>query len=205
MNREELEHIVRATCDLLRETTVIVGGSQAALAQFPDDLPSAVQMSREADVAALDDPTEAKALLINMNIGEGTIFHSTHGIYVEGVNRELFHLPPDWDKRAISIEGHGATISTGLCPEIHDLAVAKLAAGRPKDTDWIKTLLNSGHLRPEVFLERVSESELHPVRRKLAVGIVKQAARPGKRNRSRNRIRLLGDALLAEDDPEADT
>ncbi len=65
MNRTELEHIVRAACDILGEDTVIVGGSQAALAQFPDDLPRSVLMSRDADVAALEDPTEEKALLIN--------------------------------------------------------------------------------------------------------------------------------------------
>jgi hypothetical protein len=36
VNRDELKHIVRAVCDLLEEDTVIVGGSQAALAQFPN-------------------------------------------------------------------------------------------------------------------------------------------------------------------------
>jgi hypothetical protein len=199
VNREELEHVVRATCDLLGEDAVIIGGSQAALAQFPDDLPRSVLMSREVDVAALDDPTEAKALLINKNIGEGTIFEDTHGVYAEGVGRELFHLPPDWETRAISVEGHGPTNSTGLCPEIHDLAVAKLAAGRPKDTEWIKVLLRSGHLRPDLFLERISESELRPDRKRLAVGLVKQAAQPGRRNRNRNKIRLLENLLSDEE------
>ncbi|MGH9917912.1 MAG: DUF6036 family nucleotidyltransferase [Nitrososphaerales archaeon] len=201
MNRSELEHIVRAVCDLLKEDTVIVGGSQAALAQFPDDLPRSVLMSREADVAALDDPTEEKAFLINGYVGEDTRFHTTHGIYAEGVARELFQLPPGWEQRATSIEGHGRGSTTGLCPEIHDLAVSKLAAGRQKDSEWIRALLRSGHLRAELFLERTSQSELSRDRRDLAVGLVEQAARPGKRNRSRSRIRLLRN-LLSEDTGE---
>jgi hypothetical protein len=93
-------------------------------------------------------------------IGEGTRFHTTHGFYAEGVGRELFHLPPKWEQRAIAIGGRGANSATGLCPEIHDLAVAKVEAGTQKDSEWIRTLLNSGHLQPALFLERVSESAL---------------------------------------------
>ena len=152
MNRRELEHIVRAACDLLGEDVVIVGGSQAALAQFPDDLPKSAILSREADVAALVDPVDEKATIINGNIGEDTLFHTTHGFFAEGVSRELFTFPPGWQERAIAIDGRAARSTTGLCPEIHDLAVAKLAAGRQKDVDWIKSLLRSGHLRAELLL-----------------------------------------------------
>ena len=205
MNRAELEHVVRAVCNLLGEDTVIVGGSQAALAQFPEGLPRSALMSREADVAALEDSTEEKALWINGNIGEGTLFHSTHGFYAEGVAREIFDLPPKWESRAIAIDGRGATKSTGLCPEIHDLAVAKLAARRPKDSEWIKALLRSGHLQPALFLERVSQSPLPDDVRGLASGLVQQAAPPGRRNRSRSRIRLLKDLLSdeASDEPQS--
>jgi hypothetical protein len=200
VNRRELEHIVRAACDLLGEDVVIVGGSQAALAQFPDDLPKSAILSREADVAALVDPIDEKATIINANIGEDTLFHTTHGFFAEGVSRELFIFPPGWQERAIEIDGRADRSTTGLCPEIHDLAVAKLAAGRQKDVDWIKSLLRSGHLRAALLLERVVETELPQARRDLAVGLVEQAARPGKRSRSRRRIRLLED-LLEEDVP----
>jgi hypothetical protein len=162
-------------------------------------------MSREADVAALEDSTEEKALMINGNIGEDTLFHTMHGFYAEGVARELFHLPPGWELRALAIEGRGANSTTGLCPEIHNLAVAKLAAGRQKDSEWIRALLKSGHLQPALFLERASQSELPRDRRDLAVGLVEQVARPGRRNRSRRRIQLFGDLLSEEatGEPEA--
>jgi hypothetical protein len=199
MNREELEHIVRACCDLLGEDKIIVGGSQAALAQFPHDLPKYALMSSEADVAALDDPTDEKAMIVNGNIGEDTLFHSTHGVYAEGVAREIFAFPPGWEQRAIEVDGRGDRPSTGLCPEIHDLAIAKLAAGRKKDSDWIKSLLASGHLKPDLLLERASQSPLSRSRRELAVGLVEQAAKPGRRNRNRRKINLLRKLLLEQE------
>ena len=73
-----------------------------------------------------------------------------------------------------------------------------MAAGRQKDIDWIKSLLKSGHLKAEQFLERTLEAGLPPVRRDLAVGLVEQAARPGRRSRSRRRVRLLEDLLGEE-------
>ena len=202
MKLEELQHVIRAACDLLGEDVVIVGGSQAALAQFPNDLPKSVVVSREADIAAVDDPIDQKAMIINGNIGKDTLFHTTHGFFAEGVSRELFVLPPTWRERAIAVDGHATHKTTGLCPEIHDLAVAKLAAGRQKDVDWIKSLLKSGHLKAEQFLERTFEAGLPPVRRDLAVGLVEQAARPGRRSRSRRRVRLLED-LLGEESLDA--
>lgn len=193
MNRRELAHVVRAACDLLGEDVVIVGGSQAALAQFPEGLPRLATLSCETDLAALVDPVDEKATIINGSIGEDTLFHSTYGYYAEGVSRDLFIFPPAWLDRAIELDGHASRHATGLCPEIHDLAAAKVAAGRQKDVDWIKVLLGSGHLRAEQLLERVLETELTQSRRQLAVGLVEQAARPGRRRR--RRIRFLEDLL----------
>jgi hypothetical protein len=195
MKIEELQHIIRAACDLLKEDVVIVGGSQAAVAQFPEGLPKSLLLSREADIAALSDPSDEKALIINGNIGEDTLFHTTHGVYAEGVSLAMFVLPETWMQRAIELDGLSKRRTVGLCPEIHDLAVAKLAAGRAKDIDWIKTLLRSGHLRADLFLERALEVALPPSRRTLAIGLVEQAARPGKKSRIRKRIKSLEDLL----------
>jgi hypothetical protein len=203
VNREELTHIIRAACDLLGEEVVIVGGSQAAIAQFPDDLPRIVVLSREADIAALDYPTEEKAWMINGNIGEDTLFHTTNGIFAEGVGRELFLFPCGWEARAITLDGQGATKASGLCPEIHDLAVAKLAGGRQKDVNWIKALLQSGHIKPALLLERCSQSTLAPDRRELAIGLIEQAGRPGKRGR--RELRHLTEVLRGEGTGEVGT
>ena len=96
MNREEIEHVIRAAGGVLDEDQVIVVGSQAILAQFPDDLPRAVLLSREVDVMATDDPTGEKALLINGAIGEDTLFDNTFGVFAEGVKCGLCQFPPGW-------------------------------------------------------------------------------------------------------------
>jgi len=36
MTREELEHAIRAACDVVKETEVYVFGSQSILGQYPD-------------------------------------------------------------------------------------------------------------------------------------------------------------------------
>lgn len=199
MRLDELRHIIRAACELIEEDVVIVGGSQAVIAQFPEGLPKSLLLSREADIAALSDPSDEKALIINGNIGEYTLFHSTHGVYAEGVSRSMFALPDLWMDRAIELDGLAQRKTIGLCPEVHDLAVAKLVAGRGKDVDWIKTLLRSGHLKADLFLERVLEVALTPSRRTLAIGLVEQAARPGRKSRIRRRIKSLEDLLESAD------
>lgn len=72
MTREELEHAIRAVCDLTKDTAVIVFGSQAILGQYPD-VPDALRQSAEADIAprnAID-----KVDLIDAVLGEDSPFH----------------------------------------------------------------------------------------------------------------------------------
>lgn len=76
MTRAELEHAIRASCDLTQDTEVIVFGSQAILGQFPN-APAALRQSAEADIA----PKHAvdKVDLIDAVLGEDSTFHRTHG------------------------------------------------------------------------------------------------------------------------------
>jgi hypothetical protein len=52
MTREELEHAIRAVCDIAGEEEVVVFGSQAILGQFPD-APEELRQSAEADIFSL--------------------------------------------------------------------------------------------------------------------------------------------------------
>lgn len=49
MNRQELEHIVRAAAGITGETEFIVIGSQSILGKFPD-APRTLRQSMEADI-----------------------------------------------------------------------------------------------------------------------------------------------------------
>jgi hypothetical protein len=49
VKREDLEHIIRAAAEIADDSEIIVIGSQAILASFPD-APEALLVSMEADV-----------------------------------------------------------------------------------------------------------------------------------------------------------
>jgi hypothetical protein len=49
VTREELEHAIRAACDVAGDDAVYVFGSQAILGQFPD-APAGLRQSVEVDI-----------------------------------------------------------------------------------------------------------------------------------------------------------
>lgn len=138
MTRAELEHAIRAACDLTKDTEVIVFGSQAILGQFPD-APDDLRQSAEADVV----PKHAvdKIDLIDAVLGEDSQFHRQHGFYVHGVPIEAATLPPGWERRAVKVQNENTRQFIGWCIEAHDLAASKLAAFRDKDRDFVRVLL----------------------------------------------------------------
>lgn len=53
MTRAELEHAIRAACDVSGDNEVYVFGSQAILGQYPD-APESLRQSAEADIAPVN-------------------------------------------------------------------------------------------------------------------------------------------------------
>ncbi|HYZ73800.1 MAG TPA: DUF6036 family nucleotidyltransferase [Chthoniobacterales bacterium] len=141
MNFEELEHIVRAAGEVTGETEFIAIGSQSLLVSFRD-LPRELRRSPELDITARSNPQVAD--LIDGNLGEITPFHQTFHIYAHGVGPESATLASGWESRlrkAATPAMNGAVVY-GLSPE--DLAYAKLAAGREKDIDFVRGMVQHG-------------------------------------------------------------
>jgi hypothetical protein len=78
MTRSELEHAIRAACDVADDTEVWVFGSQSILGQFPD-APAVLRQSAEADIAPRNHPERVDQ--IDGALGELSQFHRTHGFY----------------------------------------------------------------------------------------------------------------------------
>ena len=55
MTRDELEHAIRASCEVADDTEVWVFGSQAILGEYPD-APAFVRQSMEIDIAPRNHP-----------------------------------------------------------------------------------------------------------------------------------------------------
>lgn len=152
MTREELEHAIRAACDVAGETEVYVFGSQAILGQFPDAHVS-LRMSAEADVAPKNFPDRVD--LIDGNLGELSMFHDTHGFYVHGLDISAAVLPAGWEARAIKVQTRATRQNIGWCLEGHDLAASKLAAFRDKDREFVRVLIAEGMVSPKELSTRI--------------------------------------------------
>jgi hypothetical protein len=124
VTRSELEHAIRAACDVADDSEVWVFGSQSILGQFPN-APQALRQSAEADIAPRNHPERVDR--IDGAIGELSQFHRTHRFYVHGLAIELASLQSDWQSRTVPVPGRGARDSTGYCLEGYDLAASKLS------------------------------------------------------------------------------
>ena len=154
MTRDQLEHAIRAACDVAEDSEVWVFGSQAILGEFPD-APEALRASIEVDMQPKNRPD--KADLVDGALGEMSQFHKTHGFYVHGLLIDGEAFPRGWQHRAKPVVDEISTRGNiGWCVEIHDLAASKLAAYREKDRDFVRTVLIERMITPETLIERIN-------------------------------------------------
>ncbi len=157
MKRSAFDHAVRAAGAVLGENEVLVIGSQAVHGSIAGDLPLEAERSIEADVAALDDPDERKADLIDGSIGEASMFHATFGYYAQGVSQSTAVLPHGWRDRLVRYETEATNGVVAWCLEIHDLWLSKAVAMRPKDVEFCRALVHRGLVDPETLRGRLGE------------------------------------------------
>ncbi len=169
MRRSELEHIIRASGNIANDDEIIIVGSQAVLGQFPN-APARLLMSMEADVYPKNKPELAEK--IDGAIGEGSSYHELNGYYAQGVGPETAKLPADWQSRLVEIRNENTNGVTGLCLDVHDLAISKLVAQRPKDLEFIQDLARHDMIQKETMLERLGVTDLkESVRKAIATRI----------------------------------
>lgn len=203
MKREDLEHVIRAACDVLHESEVIIVGSQAILGAPYEGLPKDVMLSVEVDVMAVSDPDGSKALRLNGAIGELTHFDDMYGYYAEGVEDGLCRFPDGWRERLIPVESPATNGVTGLCAEPHDLCASKLLAGRDKDLKYVASLLRSGHVKVEVLVERVQTTDATADEFERVIDFVARTTSSATNSPARRGLRKAKKHLVSMRDREA--
>ena len=171
MRRAELEHLVRAACELTGDDEIIVIGSQAIHASIPEDkLPGPTTLSNEADLwpVGAKDEHDPRIAQIEGVLGEDSQFHMTHRVYGDGVDATTAVIPPGWEGRLVRFESANTNGKAGLCLERHDLCIAKLIAGRPKDLAFIDSLLRARRLNEVTLVQRLAASKLVGPQREVA-------------------------------------
>ena len=89
------------------------------------------------------------------------------GYYAQGVDERTATLPHGWRDRLIRILSPNTYGVTGLCLEVHDLAISKYVAGREKDREFTLELVKQRLVRRDTMLKREKETELVPEVREL--------------------------------------
>ena len=89
------------------------------------------------------------------------------GCYVPGGR---YPLPSTLIMTVVPAVAAGVNDITVVCPDLHDIAVAKCVAGRDKDAVWIRALLRHGMIEAPRFMERLRalDPAAHPIDRIVA-------------------------------------
>ena len=201
----------RVLAEHFETNTVVVIGSQAILAHMPDP-PLRLAMSGEID-AYPDNARDWERRTgfeaseeVNALFGYQSLFHQTHGYYIDGVDDATAMLPQGWRDRqkvlpATRYDGSTFHIVT---PAIEDLAVSKLARLTDHDRQWIVELKRAHAVDWAVVGERLTDlpaDRTERARRFLAsIEDVRRyepfrhdPARPGI---TRQRLKVMGDDEL---------
>ena len=165
MQRSELEHLIRASGEIAGDDEIIIIGSQAILGQFPD-APVRLLSSMEADVYPKNFPEKADD--VDGAIGEGSSFHELYGYYAQGVGTKTAVLPANWDSRLVAVKNENTNGVTGYCLEVHDLAISKMIAMRPKDLEFVQELARHDMINKKTMLRRLKQTDLENSMRRIA-------------------------------------
>lgn len=154
MRRDQLEHAIRAACQIIGRDEVIVVGSQSILGTYDEAaLPPAATRSVEVDIlpiAETAEETERLADMIEGVAGELSPFEQLHGFGIDGVDLSTCALPDGWRDRLVCVRNantatpKGEPQFIGWCLDKEDLCVAKLCALREKDQEFVAALLGAG-------------------------------------------------------------
>lgn len=133
MNVEALLRLLTAAQALCGHRDYVVIGSLSVLGMAQvDAIPQDMTLSIDADCYTLADPP--RIFDLSTQLGEGSPYHQTHGIYLDPVSPYLPTLPQGWAQRLILIDRPPVVAH---CLEANDAAISKLARGEPRDLRWV--------------------------------------------------------------------
>lgn len=160
MKKSQVDHILRAARDICPSARkFIIVGSQALHGKYPDLVDEITTVSREVDLFIPG--KESLSDLLNA-IGEGSLFHETHGYYADPVGERTAVLPAGWKGRLVNLPDGDTNGAIGLCLDPHDLAISKYIAGRAKDREFTAAMVEKGLVDRDLLLERLKATKVDP-------------------------------------------
>lgn len=166
MTYSQLLHAIRAACTVANDTELYIFGSQSILAHL-SSIPEELIQSIEIDVCPVQ--KKENVILIDGVLGEGSLFHQTHGFYIHGVSIETAILPKGWQKRCLKINDNWKTDLSGYCISLRDLAVSKIMAYREKDKEFVEILIAEQLITVADLIEGIELCEIEPKLKERAI------------------------------------
>ena len=80
----------------------------------------------------------------------GSNYLAEHGVVADPIGKGLLALPPNWEERLIRVSDNNGDYSHHAI-EIHDIASAKLSAGRDKDYEFLLESISRNLIDPELL------------------------------------------------------
>ena len=151
MKRTHLLKLLEAVRARVPLETMLIVGSQSAHALDRGDIP-AVEASLEVDLLLVSGQFQYKAL-IQGEFGEESPYFRQHGLFVHPIGIGIVSLPSGWEARLQALRDESGRL-VARAVEIHDTLAAKIMAGREKDFDFLRQLLEWNLCDFGTFLER---------------------------------------------------
>jgi hypothetical protein len=186
---EDLQRVVRALAREFKTDTVFIIGSQAILMSWPD-APGIMRLSPEIDAypanARVWEITEGSrgdgirreaSEHIDGLFGSSSLFHRTHGFFIDGTDESTAKLPKGWNTRAVvrQLDVDGCMVKA-VAPAPEDLIVSKLARLDDKDKAFVEAYHSARPLDIALIEHRIAATDLNPAVAARAVAYVRGLA-----------------------------
>ena len=153
MTRTRLMDLLRRTDDLAGGQRIILAGSQA-IYSVAGSAPELVERSEEADLLLVG-VDRSLFHTLNEALGMDSAYLLETGVFAHPVGLGTITVPHGWEGRLVPF-GRDDGLRNIWALEIHDLAASKLMAGREKDWEFLRVLLERSLCNFNTLLERVA-------------------------------------------------
>lgn len=187
MHQWQLELALAEAQKVTGEKEFIVIGSCSVLSQFPEKGEVLTKLTRDIDIYPKHYPEKTEMLYV---LGINSDFDDKNNFYVEGVGPTTAVLPKGWEDRLVKFSNENTNQAIGWCLEVHDLTVAKLAAHRGKDLEFIEGLLAKDLVKPDVIRARLEQTQFdHSQTKNMATDHFEQCVENAARIKKKETIR----------------
>jgi len=153
VNREEFDNLVWLIGQVAEIQEFEIIGSNAIHAHLPPERITG-PLAVSADLDALLDRIRRWDSVLR-RLGPLSTYAKEKHVWVNIVSEHTARYPAGWRERQIPIRVPHEPSPVVWCPNLTDIAAAKMGAFRPQDKAFVAELLRIGELDPGLLIERI--------------------------------------------------